>query len=71
MQMGWAFDLDVLRWPRCAGRMELIATLDDPAVIHRILARLAMLGARDDLGPAAAVCPPARQAARASLALSS
>src|SRR5262252_9813850 len=27
-----AFDLDVLRCPRCAGRMELIATVDDPAV---------------------------------------
>jgi hypothetical protein len=24
-----AFDLDVLRCPRCAGRMELIATIDD------------------------------------------
>jgi hypothetical protein len=27
-----AFDLDVLRCPRCAGRMELIATIDDLAV---------------------------------------
>ena len=25
-----AFDLDVLRCPRCAGRMQLIATIDDP-----------------------------------------
>ena len=39
-----AFDLEVLRCPRCAGRMELIATIDDPAVIHRILAHLALPG---------------------------
>src|SRR5215470_9496780 len=37
-----AFDLDVLRCPRCAGPMELIATVDDPSVIHRILAHLAL-----------------------------
>jgi hypothetical protein len=29
-----ASDLDVLRCPRCAGRMQLIATIDDPAVIQ-------------------------------------
>jgi len=33
-----AFDLDVLRCPRCAGRMELIATIEDPVVIAQILA---------------------------------
>jgi len=53
-----AFDLEVLRCPRCAGRMELIATIDDPAVIHRILAHLALPGSRDDPEPAAAVSPP-------------
>src|SRR5215470_3526324 len=42
---------------RCAGRMELIATIDNPAVIHRILAHLALPGARDDPEPAAAVSP--------------
>jgi len=42
-----AFDLDVLRCPRCAGRMQLIATIDDPAVIQRILAHLGLPGARD------------------------
>jgi hypothetical protein len=30
VQMGWAFDPDVLRCPRCAGRMELIATSTTP-----------------------------------------
>jgi hypothetical protein len=39
-----AFDLDVLRCPRCAGRMQLIATIDDPAVIQRILAHLGLPG---------------------------
>ena len=42
-----AIDLDVLRCPRCAGRMQLIATIDDPAVIQRILAHLGLPGARD------------------------
>jgi len=51
--------------------MELIATIDDPAVIHRILARLAMQGARDDPGPAAAVCPPASKKPALPFALSS
>src|SRR6266851_6722144 len=37
-----AFDLNVLRSPCCASRMELIATIDDPAVIHRILAHLGL-----------------------------
>ena len=53
-----AFDLDVLRCPRCGGRMELIATVDDPAVIHRILAHLALPSARDDPESAAVVSPP-------------
>ena len=46
-----AFDLDVLRCPRCAGRMQLIATIEDPAVIHRILAHLGLPRRRDDPRP--------------------
>jgi hypothetical protein len=53
-----AFDLDVLRCPRCAGRMELIATVDDPAVIHRILAPLGLPGAREGPEPAFSLSPP-------------
>ena len=53
-----AFDLDVLRCPRCAGRMELIATIDNPAVIARILAHLGPPGARDGPEPAASVSAP-------------
>jgi len=53
-----AFDLDVLRCPHCAGRMELIATIDDPTVIHRILAHLGRPGARDDPESAVALSRP-------------
>ena len=53
-----AFDLDVLCCPRCAGRMELIAHIDDPSVIHRILGHLGLPGARDGPEPAVAVSPP-------------
>src|SRR5207249_2176029 len=46
-----AFDLDVLRCPRCAGRMQLIATIEDPAVIQRILAHLGLPGTREGPPP--------------------
>jgi hypothetical protein len=35
-----------------------IATIDDPAVIQRILVHLALPGARDGPAPACAVSPP-------------
>ncbi len=35
-----AFELDVLACPRCGGRMRLIATIEDPRLIRRILAHL-------------------------------
>jgi hypothetical protein len=50
-----AFDFDVLRCPRCAGRMQLIATIDDPAVIQRILAHLGLPGVRAGPPPPSAV----------------
>jgi hypothetical protein len=53
-----AFGLDVLRCPRRAGRMELIATIEDPVVIHQILAHLGLPGARDGPEPARSVSPP-------------
>jgi hypothetical protein len=46
-----AFDLDVLRCPRCAGRMQLIATIEDPAIIQRILAHFGLPGTRGDPPP--------------------
>ncbi|MCW5890264.1 MAG: hypothetical protein KIT14_06900 [bacterium] len=35
-----AFEADVLACPRCGGRMVVLATIDDPAVIARILTHL-------------------------------
>jgi Putative transposase/Transposase zinc-binding domain len=37
-----AFDLDVLACPRCGGRMSVIATIDDPRVIRKILDHLGL-----------------------------
>jgi len=37
-----AFDLDVLACPRCGGRLRLIATVEDPLVIRRLLADLGL-----------------------------
>jgi hypothetical protein len=37
-----AFEADVLACPRCGGRMMVLATIDDPAVIHRILTHLGL-----------------------------
>ncbi len=36
------FDLHVLSCPRCGGRMTVLATIDDPAVIQRILTHLGL-----------------------------
>lgn len=38
------FAVDVLACPRCGGRMRMIATLDDPAVVQHILTHLGILG---------------------------
>ena len=47
--------LDVLACPRCGGRLPVIATVQDPAVVRTLLAHLALSGAADPPGPA----PPA------------
>jgi hypothetical protein len=65
-----AFDVDVLRCPRCDGRMQLIATIDDPAVIQRILAHLGLPSARDGPPlPSAVSAAPAEQPALPSVTL--
>ncbi len=51
-----AFDADVLACPRCGGRMILIATIEDPAVITRILTHLGL--SRDSGAPDRARPPP-------------
>lgn len=52
------FAVDVLACPRCGGRMRVLATIDDPRVVRRILTHLGLL---DDAGPPPE--PPARRAA--------
>ncbi len=47
-----AFAIDVLACPRCGGRMHLIATIHDPAVIREILARLGLSQSGQSPGPA-------------------
>jgi len=37
-----AFGIDVLACPRCSGRLRLIATVEDPGVVGKILAHVAL-----------------------------
>ncbi len=48
-----AFDIDVLACPRCAGRLRLIATIEDPDAIRAILAAVAV--SRELTGPSATI----------------
>jgi len=50
-----AFAIDVLACPSCGGRMRLIATIHDPAVIRRILEHLRPCSSGASSGPG----PPA------------
>jgi hypothetical protein len=54
-----SFALDVLACPHCGGRLRLIATLHDPAVIRKLLAHLGMARSGPSPGPA----PPESAAA--------
>jgi Putative transposase len=54
-----AFAIDVLACPHCGGRLRLIGTLHDPAVIRKILAHLGIAPSGPSPGPA----PPAPGAA--------
>ena len=45
-----AFGIDVLACPRCAGRLRLVATVEDPPAIRAIL---------ESLGVPAEASPPA------------
>jgi hypothetical protein len=47
-----AFGIDVLACAHCGGRLRLIATLHDPAVIRKILAHLALGHSGQSPGPA-------------------
>jgi hypothetical protein len=37
-----AFGIDVLACPRCSGRLRLITTVEDPGVVGKILAHVAL-----------------------------
>jgi hypothetical protein len=47
-----AFAIDVLACPHCRGRLRLIATLHDPAVIRKLLAHMGMARSGPSPGPA-------------------
>ena len=47
-----AFSVDVLACPHCGGRLRLIATLHDPAVIQKILTHLGIAHSGQSPGPA-------------------
>ncbi len=47
-----AFAIDVLACPRCGGRLRLIATVYEPAVIRKLLAHLGMARSGPSPGPA-------------------
>jgi hypothetical protein len=52
-----AFQADVLACPRCAGRMTVLATIEDPAVIRRILTHLGLSTEAGEAVPAARASP--------------
>ncbi len=54
-----SFAIDVLACPNCGGRLRLIATIHDPAVIREILAHLGRSQSGQSPGPA----PPEPRAA--------
>ena len=62
--MAWAdlmrrcFGLDVLECPKCFGRMKLIALIEDPAVIKKILEHLNL---PSEVPKARAARPPPEQ----------
>jgi hypothetical protein len=51
------FAMDVLACSRCGGRMTVVATIDDPAVIHRILTHLGLATESGEALPAARASP--------------
>jgi hypothetical protein len=56
--MSWAellrrtFEIDVLACPECGGRLHLLATIEDPAVIRKILSHLGIAAERPRPAPA-------------------
>jgi hypothetical protein len=48
-----SFEIDVLVCPGCGGRLRLLATIEDPAVISKILSHLGIAAERPRPAPAA------------------
>ena len=46
------FEIDVLKCPRCGGRMKIIATVTDPTVVRRILACIGLPARPPPVAPA-------------------
>jgi hypothetical protein len=63
--MGRAFGIDVLACPRCGGRLQLIATIEDPTVVRKILTHLGLAPPERNPGPG----PPLDGAGTAALPL--
>jgi len=53
-----AFAIDALACPHCGGRLRLIATLHDPAVIRKLLAHLGIAPGLAPSGPSPGPAPP-------------
>ena len=53
-----AFAIDVLACAHCGGRLRLIATLHDPAVIRKLLAYLGIAPGLAPSGPSPGPAPP-------------
>ena len=51
-----SFDVDVMSCEKCGGKMELIAMIEDPEVIHKILTHLKLPAEKSTPLPARA--PP-------------
>jgi len=52
-----AFEADVLACPKCGGRMTVLATIEDPAVIARILTHLGLSLEAGEASPAPRASP--------------
>jgi uncharacterized protein YbaR (Trm112 family) len=55
-RLRWASGFDVLACPRCAGRLKLVALIQDGAVIQRILRHLGLPDVVPEMRPSRA--PP-------------
>jgi len=50
--MSRVFEVDVLACTRCGGRMRILAAIDSPAAIHKILTRLGLPMRAPPIAPA-------------------